>query len=147
MPGSEQLVFFRRAPSGLCRPALQRFGEALCRRVTGRRAFHCLITDDRELRRLNARFLGRNYATDVLSFPDGAGPLLGEIAISGQRARAQAREYGHSADEEIQILMLHGALHLLGMDHERDRGRMARSETLWRRKLGLPRGLIERVRA
>jgi probable rRNA maturation factor len=43
--------------------------------------------------------------------------------------------------------MLHGLLHLLGMDHENDRGRMARAETRWRKKLGLPAGLIERVRA
>ncbi len=43
--------------------------------------------------------------------------------------------------------MLHGLLHLLGMDHETDRGRMARAETRWRKKLGLPAGLIERVRA
>ena len=49
--------------------------------------------------------------------------------------------------QEIEILMLHGVLHLLGMDHEKDRGRMARAENKWRAALGLPRGLIERVRA
>ena len=71
--------------------------------------------------------------------------LLGDIAISLPRARAQAREFRHSTEREIQILMLHGLLHLLGLDHETDRGRMARVEKRWRARLGLPNGLIERV--
>jgi probable rRNA maturation factor len=74
------------------------------------------------------------------------GPHLGDIAISFPRARAQARAFGHSAGQEIQILMLHGLLHLLGMDHTADGGRMARAEKRWRARLGLPTGLIERVR-
>ena len=69
---------------------------------------------------------------------------LGDIAISIQRARTQAREYHHAPEDEIRILMLHGVLHLLGMDHESDSGQMKRTETRWRRKLGLPAGLIER---
>ena len=69
------------------------------------------------------------------------------MAISVERAQEQARSRGHGLEEEIGILMLHGLLHLLGMDHENDRGRMARAETRWRKKLGLPAGLIERVRA
>jgi probable rRNA maturation factor len=63
------------------------------------------------------------------------------------RARAQAREFGHSTEEEVRILMLHGVLHLAGMDHENDHGRMARAERRWRQALGLPAGLIERVKA
>ncbi len=115
--------------------------------VAGERPFTCLITGDGELRRLNRQFLGKDYPTDVLSFPAGEeGGTLGEIAISARRAAVQARERGHSVEEEIGILMLHGVLHLLGMDHERDRGRMARAETRWRKALGLPGGLIERVR-
>jgi probable rRNA maturation factor len=74
-----------------------------------------------------------------------APPYLGDIAISLQRARAQAREWGHSLEDEIRILMLHGVLHLRGMDHHGDSGQMARTETRWRRKLGLPKGLIERA--
>jgi probable rRNA maturation factor len=70
---------------------------------------------------------------------------LGEIAISVDRAKEQAAEFGHTIDEEIRVLMLHGLLHLLGMDHERDRGRMRREETRWRKELDLPVGLIERV--
>ena len=116
--------------------------------VAAGRRFSCLLTDDRELLRLNREFLGKEYATDVLSFPEpGPDDFLGEMAISVERAKEQARSRGHSLDEEIGILMLHGLLHLLGMDHETDRGRMARAETRWRKKLGLPAGLIERVRA
>jgi probable rRNA maturation factor len=72
---------------------------------------------------------------------------LGDIAISIDRARAQAREFGHAVDDEICILILHGVLHLMGMDHERDGGDMARAEAEWRRKLRLPSALIERVGA
>jgi len=108
------------------------------------------------LRRLNREFLGKDYPTDVLSFPGpwppapgsrlAPGPRLGDIAISFPRARAQAGAFGHSPGQEVQILMLHGLLHLLGMDHTTDGGRMARAEKRWRGRLGLPNGLIERVR-
>jgi probable rRNA maturation factor len=115
--------------------------------VAGARPFSCLLTDDRELRRLNRSFLGRDYPTDVLSFPaPGPDGSLGEIAISVQRAEEQAREHGHPGAEEVGILVLHGLLHLMDMDHESDRGRMARAESRWRRKLGLPTGLIARGR-
>ena len=99
----------------------------------------CLITSDRELRRLNKQFLGKDYATDVLSFPPA------DMAISYDRAKEQARDCGHSVDEEIRVLILHGLLHLSGMDHEADQGEMARVEKRWRKKLGLPVGLIERA--
>jgi len=106
-----------------------------------------LIAGDAELRRLNRDFRGKDYPTDVLSFPaEPAGAFLGDIAISLGRARAQAREFGHTIEQEVQILMLHGVLHLCGHDHESDSGAMARAEKRWRAKLGLPSGLIERVR-
>ena len=129
---------------GLAR--LRSFAAALAAEVARGRGFVCLIARDAELRRLNRRFLGKDYATDVLSFPSGArrGPL-GEIAISIDRARTQAREHGHRTRDEIAILMLHGVLHLMGMDHETDRGRMLRTESHWRRRFGLPAGVIERV--
>jgi probable rRNA maturation factor len=160
MPLAEPLVLMRRAPAALRRGPLDKFARCLVERVTAGDKFECLITDDRELRRLNREFLGRDYATDVLSFPGardarpahGAAqmpvpPLLGEVAISAERAADQARDFGHSLTQEVCILMLHGVLHLLGMDHERDRGAMARAEAAWRKKLGLPPGLIERVGA
>jgi len=143
---SDDLVSFRRAPAGLQRSPLLEFARILRDAVARGREFHCLITDDRELRRLNREFLGNDYPTDVLSFPVEDTGRLGEMAISTGRAAAQAREFGHSQLDEIRILMLHGMLHLLGMDHETDRGAMARAETRWRKKLQLPVGLIARTR-
>ncbi len=104
---------------------------------------NCLVTNDEELRRLNKEFRRKDYATDVLSFPGQPG----EIAISLDRAAEQAAGMGHSLDEELRILMLHGLLHLTGMDHETDSGEMAKAEAGWRKKLKLPIGLIERAHA
>ena len=142
-------------PAGLARRNLKAFAARLEREVTGGRSFTCLLANDTVLHRLNRQFLKRDYPTDVLSFP--AGPRadgqratgdepLGELAISLDRASAQARELGHGLETEVEILLLHGVLHLLGMDHEKDRGRMARAERRHREELGLPAGLIERVR-
>jgi probable rRNA maturation factor len=160
MPVYEPLVLMRRTFSGLCPARLEEFASELRRRVTGGREFQCLITGDAEMQRLNREFRKKDYPTDVLSFPTEPGAhkkrreagmpepcSLGDIAISLDRARAQAREFGHAVDDEICILMLHGVLHLMGMDHERDAGAMARAETEWRGKLRLPSALIERVSA
>jgi probable rRNA maturation factor len=127
------------------RAELRDFLDELTRRVTRGRTVACLIANDAEVRRLNRQFRGKNQATDVLSFPP-ANPngLAGDIAISIDRARIQAAERGHPLTDELRILMLHGALHLAGMDHESDSGEMARAESRWRKRLGLPDGLIER---
>jgi probable rRNA maturation factor len=161
MPSPEgSSVTFRRVPASLRRAAIERFARRLQKDVAKGRAFATLIAGDAELRRLNRDFRGKDYATDVLSFPamvgqalppanpfSGSAPFLGDIAISLGRARAQAREFGHTIEREIQILMLHGVLHLCGHDHESDSGAMARAEKRWRARLGLPNGLIERVRS
>lgn len=124
---------------------LRDFWMELSRRVTHGREFTCLIAGDAELRRLNRRFLGRNKATDVLSFPAaGRSGSCGDLAISMDRAKSQASEHGHSLEHELRILMLHGALHLAGFDHESDGGEMGRAERRWRKRFGLPVGLIER---
>lgn len=150
-------VTFRRVPEILRRRLerpLQLFAKTLESEVAGGSRFDCLVTSDAELLRLNRAFRGKDAVTDVLSFR--AGPLpggrgseqnagLGDLAISLPRARAQASQFGHDLQDEIRILMLHGLLHLLGMDHEIDHGRMARAERRWRARLGLPHGLIERV--
>jgi len=147
MTTTEDPLIFGRVPRELPRRRLRDFAREVGRSVAGGRSFCCLLTDDRELRRLNRQFLGKDGPTDVLSFPEpGPDGFLGEIAISVDRAREQARAYGHGWEQEVEVLMLHGLLHLLGMDHETDRGRMARAETRWRKKLGLPGGLIARVR-
>jgi len=149
-------ILFRRVADELRRP-VEQFATRLQTEVTKGRPFDCVITSDAELRRLNRAFRGEDHATDVLSFPvetplvteprpsGSGGWYLGDLAISLPRARSQARAFGHATAQEIQILMLHGVLHLLGMDHETDRGRMARAEKRWRARLGLPNGLIERV--
>jgi probable rRNA maturation factor len=145
MSPDDHPVLFRRAGSAIDRRVLREFAAVLREAVTAGRPFACLVTDDSELRRLNRRFLGHDYPTDVLSFPSGGHRELGEIAISIDRAIEQAKEFGHTLDDEIRILMLHGVLHLLGMDHETDAGSMARIEKRWRKKLGLPQSLIERA--
>lgn len=124
------------------------FLSELTRRVARGRTITCLIANDAEVRRLNRFFRGKDHATDVLSFPPAkTNGLAGDIAISIDHARVQAAERGHSLADELRILMLHGALHLAGMDHESDSGEMARAETRWRKKLGLPDGLIERTKS
>jgi len=144
---ADPLITFRRKPDALDVKSLEAFAELLRDRVARSREFHCRITGDADLRRWNGQFRGKDSATDVLSFPSGDRNSLGDIAISVQRARAQAGEWGHKVEDEIRILMLHGLLHLLGMDHETDSGEMRRTEARWRRKLGLPSGLIERAQS
>jgi probable rRNA maturation factor len=148
MADPEYSVLFQCGSVRLPRAALRGFASELQHTVAGGRPFDILITRDAELRRLNREFLGHDYPTDVLSFPSGARDgFLGEIAISVDRAREQAAEQGHGADVELRILMLHGVLHLTGMDHERDGGRMRRAEARWRKQFGQPSGLIERAHA
>jgi len=141
---SDPLITYRRPPASLDRSIVESFAEVLRERVARGREFHCLITGDVELQSLNKTFRRKDQTTDVLSFP-GEEPYLGDIAISLTRARAQARQWGHTLEDEVRILMLHGLLHLKGMDHDADSGEMARTELRWRKKLGLPAGLIERV--
>lgn len=149
--GSSTLLF-RTLPSRLQLSAeqkreLQRFAAELTDRVMQGRSFCCLIANDRKLRDLNREFLEHDYPTDVLSFPAAAPSReAGELAISIERADEQANRLGHSLLDEIRVLMLHGALHLAGMDHERDSGEMARAERKWRIEFGLPATLIARAR-
>src|SRR5215471_16870894 len=144
MSSSDPAIRFVRLPRSVDRTVLEEFAIVLRTRVARGREFACLVTSDGELQRLNREFRRKDYATDVLSFPSGeAGGYLGDLAISWQRARGQARDFGHSLETEIRILMLHGILHLTGLDHETDGGTMKRAETRWRRIFGLPAGLIE----
>jgi probable rRNA maturation factor len=112
----------------------------------------CLVSDA-EIARLNETFRKKEGPTDVLSFPAvarrrpvrsrrglktiRAGDYLGDIAISPATARRYAKKNGQKLSSELQVLILHGVLHLLGYDHETDRGEMDRVERKLRKRLGL----------
>jgi probable rRNA maturation factor len=110
------------------------------------------LVSDAAIRRLNRQYRRIDRVTDVLSFPASRLPhpqtpvFLGDLAIALGVARRQAREQGHALSRELRILALHGLLHLLGYDHETDRGEMQRLEERLRRRAGLPPGLITRFR-
>jgi probable rRNA maturation factor len=124
---------------------LSRFVLRATRAVRLKGEVNVLVTSSQELRKLNRRFRGKNQPTDVLSFPSGlADGLAGDVAISAEIAAKNAQQLGHSTAQEVEILTLHGVLHLAGYDHERDHGEMARKERRLRKSLGLPPGLIER---
>jgi probable rRNA maturation factor len=102
------------------------------------------FVSDAAIRKLNRQFRGKDYATDVLSFPPqyesfeiGAESNLGEIVISLDRAQVQAKENGLTSVNEVEQLILHGLLHLCGYDHETDKGEMNRLELKLRKKLGI----------
>jgi probable rRNA maturation factor len=108
-----------------------------------------MLMGDKEIRKLNHEFRRKDKATDVLSFPAAeiaAGRrIAGDLAISVETAAREAEARGHALVFELEILLLHGVLHLAGLDHEVDSGQMARKEERLRRKLGLSQGLIART--
>ena len=108
--------------------------------------FSVVVGSDESVRKANRRFRNESKTTDVLSFPDGEGGYLGDLLIAASRAARQARDHGHSIEEEINTLALHGILHLNGYDHESDRGEMSSEEERLRAKYGLKAGLIARAR-
>ncbi len=98
------------------------------------------LVDDAEMEKLNREYRSCNETTDVLSFPLGE-DQLGEIIISWPRAKEQARDYGHSLERELGFLLVHGILHLLGYEHQKEEGRktMRRKEEEILSYLGLER--------
>lgn len=151
-----------RDAGGICRAA-RGLAAWLARVAPGATRGECSVAlvSDRRMRVLNRQFRGVDAVTDVLSFgnetrtgifPRGVrgerspSPFLGDIVIACGQARRQAFDAGHSLATEVRVLALHGLLHLLGYDHDRDDGRMARLEAKLRRKGGLPAGLIDRAR-
>ena len=132
--------------------------ESFLRRVRdelglGRTRVTVCLVSDAEMARMNETFRKKKGPTDVLSFPAvtrrkpvrlrSRGPAakasgyLGDIAISPATARRYARKNGRNLAGELRVLILHGVLHLLGYDHETDRGEMDRLERKLRRRLGL----------
>jgi probable rRNA maturation factor len=97
-----------------------------------------VLAGDGLLRRLNREFRGKDRPTDVLSFPgEGGEGGLGDIVISVPTASRNARRQGHGVLRELDVLALHGFLHVLGFDHETDDGEMERLEQRLRRQLGV----------
>jgi probable rRNA maturation factor len=104
-----------------------------------------VLTDDAQLRELNRDYLGIDRPTDVLSFPasetdpETARRYLGDILISVQRADEQARATGHALEAEVQLLAVHGTLHLLGYDHAEadEKARMWKAQAEVLERLGV----------
>lgn len=128
---------FAEAGSRRLRPWLVRLLTALVPRPLHEGlTFALRFVGDREMRRINRQFRGFDKTTDVLSFPGEKGPdgrHLGDVLISVPRARCQALEAGHPVTRELKILALHGVLHCMGYDHEKDDGEMERLEMRLRR--------------
>ena len=135
---------------GLGKRDLNRFVASVTEALGLAGEFSVLLASDERLRALNLQFRGVDKPTDVLSFPAipyAAGrPAGGDLAISLDRASAQAADHGHPMPVELKVLILHGLLHLAGFDHESDRGEMDRRERVLRRRFALPAGLVERTR-
>ena len=134
----------------LSRSGLARFLNRARKAVDLEGEVDVLLTSDAVLKKLNRDFRGKNKATDVLSFPSPeqiASEHAGDLAISLEMAARQAASFGHTLRDEVRILLLHGLLHLSGMDHETDKGEMAAREAELRRELRLPVTLIERATA
>jgi rRNA maturation RNase YbeY len=105
-----------------------------------------VFLNGRQMQWYNKMYRNKDYPTDVLSFPvnesvPGEGLYLGDILISMQNTAEQASQKGHSLGTELQILLLHGMIHLLGYDHETDSGEMDRLERRLRKHLIRPRSL------
>jgi probable rRNA maturation factor len=133
------------APSSLRAPGLGSWLSSVAP-ARARGAVTVAVVSDARVRALNQRYRRKLRATDVLSFPSEDPGYLGDIVIAAGIARRQARQAGHSVQTELRVLALHGLLHLLGYDHEHDKGRMARIEARLRSRGGLREGLIERHR-
>jgi len=118
----------------------------------GPRDFNVCFVSDEDISRMNSVYRGKAVPTDVLSFPwEGEGEsgpeeaasgefrnFLGDIVISVATADRNARAEGHSTEEEIRMLILHGVLHLMGYDHETDHGEMKSLELSLRERLDPP---------
>lgn len=119
----------------------------------GETAVTVCFVSDAEIARMNEEYRKKKGPTDVLSFPAvrrrrpvrlrrgvralKTGEYLGDVAISPATARRNANKTERSLQNELRVLILHGALHLLGYDHETDRGEMARVESRLRKRLGI----------
>ncbi len=113
----------------------------------GRGEIELILTDNEEIAAINRQFRGIDKPTDVLSFPSDPfpGAPLGSIVISVDKVASVAAELGHTEEEELALLFIHGMLHLLGYDHEVDNGEMRAREVELIERFSLPKSLIVRT--
>lgn len=134
-------IAWHRRPNGPAADRLRRaVRAALSARGVGEGEVHVALTDDETIHELNRTYRGIDRPTDVLAFHDGSSvpgepPLLGEVVISLDAARRQGERLGHGEVRELELLLLHGVLHLTGLDHEIDGGTMSGMERRLRREL------------
>jgi len=143
-PSGRPLLVDLVKPAGVRVPGLAAWLESVAP-ARARGAMTVAIVSDARVRALNRQYRKKDTPTDVLSFPAQERGFLGDVVIASGVAARQAREAGHSLAIEVRVLALHGLLHLLGYDHERDDGRMARLERRLRKRGGLREGLTERA--
>lgn len=105
-----------------------------------------ILVDSNEIKSLNKEYRGIDKPTDVISFPFEKIPNIpiGSIVINADKVVEKSAEFGHSKDEEFTLLFLHGLLHVLGYDHEKDNGEMRKKEREIIEKFSLPKSLIVR---
>ena len=120
--------------------------EKICDEHT-QKEVELVIIDAQSMQELNMQHRGIDKTTDVLSFPlqDFPHAPLGSIVINYELAEEKAKELGHTQEEEIALLFIHGLLHLVGYDHEIDDGQMRQKEEALIKAYHLPTSLIVRV--
>jgi len=145
--GSQESEVFLENRSGLRlqTTGLRSFAADVRRVLRMKGGLAVLLCTDVEIRKMNRAFRGKDYATDVLSFPSDIRGHIGDLAISAEMASRNAAQLRLSKAEELKILILHGMLHLAGYDHETDSGEMAKRESALRKHFGLSDSLIERA--
>ncbi len=119
--------------------------QAIYNQLT-KKTIELIFVNSKEMQELNKNFRQVDKTTDVLSFPldfmDGF--PLGSVVINIELAKNKAKEFSHSLDDEIKLMFIHGTLHLLGYDHEKDDGEMREKEIELIKKFELPKSLIIR---
>ncbi|MEA1954655.1 MAG: rRNA maturation RNase YbeY [Campylobacterota bacterium] len=126
--------------------------ESIAQSITTKE-IELIVTDNISIQELNQEYRGKNLPTDVLSFPMDTsfteasifGVPLGSIVISEDFVKEKASEFGHTIQDELSLLFIHGLLHLLGFDHEVDNGEMREKEEEIIKTFDLPSSLIVRT--
>lgn len=132
-------------PSPVATGLIERAAQTALAHQSGEGDMTIVLTDDAQLHQLNRDYLGVDAPTDVLSFPasetdpETGARYLGDILLSISRAESQARAAGHPLEAEVQLLVVHGVLHLLGHDHAnaKEKSKMWKAQAEILKSLGL----------